>query len=164
MSLGSLAQNCNTCPVPSESVFLKFTNPGNFEPLIRHWTSKDSVQNRQVHRDTAHKEYFLFLFQSFQSLFALSVLVGSPSRGGDVTVYVWHRPPELAHSFLFFSCVCFCLYGPFNCISFHKFSRQLSAFLLCSSGLISALLVRWTVYLFLKVSFSPDIILRGRLG
>ena len=36
-------------------------------------------------------------------------------------------------------CVYFCLYGPFNCISFHQFSRWLSAFSLCSSGLISAL-------------------------
>ena len=62
----------------------------------------------------------------------------SPSRGGDVTVYVCHKSTELAHSFLFCSCVCFCLYGPFNCISFHKFSRQLSAFSLCSSSLISA--------------------------
>ena len=33
------------------------------------------------------------------------------------------------------SCVYFCLYGAFNCISFHKFSRQLSIFSLCSSGL-----------------------------
>ena len=30
-----------------------------------------------------------------------------------------------------------------------------------SSGLITALLVRSTAYLFMKVSFSPDIILRG---
>ena len=41
---------------------------------------------------------------------------------------LWHRPTELAHSFLFCSCVCFCLYSPFNCISFHKFSQQLSTF------------------------------------
>ena len=34
-----------------------------------------------------------------------------------------HKPTELAHSFLFCSCVCFCLYGPFNCISFNNFSR-----------------------------------------
>ena len=47
----------------------------------------------------------------------------------------------LANSFLFCSCVCFCLYGPFSCISFHKFSRQLSAFSLCSSCLNSVLLV-----------------------
>ena len=44
------------------------------------------------------------------------------------------------------------LWGPFNYISFHKFSRQLSAFSLCSSGLVSALLVLSTTYLFMKVS------------
>ena len=49
-------------------------------------------------------------------------------------------------------------------ITFHEFSRQLSAFWLCSSGLISALLVLSTVYLFMKVSPSPDITLCGWLG
>ena len=49
-----------------------------------------------------------------------------------------HKPAELARSFLFCSCVCVCLYGPFNCISYHKFSRQLSVSSLCSPGLISA--------------------------
>ena len=44
---------------------------------------------------------------------------------------------ELVHCFLFRSCVYFCLYGPFNCISFHKFFRQLSTFSLCPSGLLS---------------------------
>ena len=49
---------------------------------------------------------------------------------------------------------------------FHSktFSRHLSAFSLCSSGLISALLVLSTIYLFLKVSLSPDIILCDWLG
>ena len=51
----------------------------------------------------------------------------------------WHKPTEIAHSFSFCSCVCFCLYGPFNCISFNKFSRQVSVFSLCSSGPLSAL-------------------------
>ena len=60
--------------------------------------------------------------------------------------------------------VSFCLYCPFTCISFHKFSQQLSAFSLCSSGLISALLVLSTIYLFLEVSFSPGKILCGWLG
>ena len=71
---------------------------------------------------------------------------GPPSRGGDVTVYVWHKPTKLAHSFSFCSCGYFCLYCPLNCISFHKFSRQLSGFWLCSSGLISALLALSTIY------------------
>ena len=56
-----------------------------------------------------------------------------------------HEPTELVHSFLVCSCVYFCLDGPFNCISFHKFSCQLSAFSLCSSGLNSAVLVLSTL-------------------
>ena len=78
---------------------------------------------------------------------------------GMLRLCLWHKPAELAHSFLFCSYVCFCLYGPSNCISFHKFSRQLSAFSLCSSSLISALLVLSAIYLFTKASFSPNIIL-----
>ena len=73
----------------------------------------------------------------------------------------WHKPTELAHSFLFCSCVYVCLYGLFNCISFHKVSRQLSVFSLCSSGPISALLVLSTTYLFMKASISPHVIPSG---
>ena len=80
------------------------------------------------------------------------VPTGPPSHGGDVTVYVRHKPTELAHSFLFCSCVYFSLYGPFNCTSFHKFSRQLSAFSLCSSGLIFSLLVLSTLSIYLYES------------
>ena len=69
----------------------------------------------------------------FVVCFSLSLSAGLPSHGGDVTVYVWHKPTELAHSFLLCSCVYSCLRGPFNCISFHKFSRQLSAYSLCCS-------------------------------
>ena len=72
-------------------------------------------------------------------LLLLLVPVGSPSRGRDVAVYV--LTTELAQSFFFRSYVCFSLYGPFNYILFHSLSRQLSAFSLCSSGLIFALLV-----------------------
>ena len=78
----------------------------------------------------------------------------------------WHKPTELAHFFLLCSCVYFCLYGPFYCFSFHKFSQQLSAFSLCSSGLITALVVLSTVYiynLFMKVSLSPGVALCGWL-
>ena len=73
----------------------------------------------------------------------------------------WHKPTELAHSVLFCSYGCFCLCGSFNSISLHKFSRQFSVFSLCSPGLISALLVLSTIYFFIKVSFSPDIIPSG---
>ena len=58
------------------------------------------------------------------------------------------KSSKLAHSLLFCSCVYFCLYGSFNCISFHKFSRQLSAFLICSSGLISAVLILSATFLY----------------
>ena len=92
------------------------------------------------------------------------VPAGSPSCGGDVVVYAWHKQTQLAHFFLFCSRVYVRLYGPFNCISFHKFSRQLSTFSLCSSSLISALLVLSAIYLSMKVSFSPDIIHCGCLG
>ena len=66
---------------------------------------------------------------------------------------LWHCTTELAHSFSFCSCVSFCLYGPFNCVSFHKFSRQLSAFSICSSGLNSALLVLLTAYFIYKYMY-----------
>ena len=58
---------------------------------------------------------------------------------------VWYKPTELAHSFYFSSCVYFCLYNPFDCISCYNFSRQLSAFSFYSSSLISALLVLPTI-------------------
>ena len=49
--------------------------------------------------------------------------------GTTVAAAVMLLSPRLL--FLFRFCVCFCLYGPFNCISLHEFSRQLSAFSLC---------------------------------
>ena len=75
-----------------------------------------------------------------------------------------HKPFELGHSFLFCSCVYFCLYGQFNCISFRKFSRRLIALSLCPSGFNSALLVLSTMFLCMKVPCSPDIISSGWLG
>ena len=75
-------------------------------------------------------------------------------------MFFWDKPTELAHSFLF-CCVCFCLFGPFNCISFHEFSWRLSAFSRSSSGLFFCLTGPFN---YMKVSFSPDIILCGWLG
>ena len=99
------------------------------------------------------------------SFFIICPPSGSPSRGGDVVVNVKDiNQPSLLTPFLFCSCVYFCLYGPFNCISFHKFSRELSGFYLCSSSPNSAIAVLSTIYFFTKVSLSPDIILCGWLG
>ena len=97
----------------------------------------------------------------------VQVPTGSPSHGGDVAVYVFDITVfdinHLSLPTLFYSvlCVCFCLYDHFNCISFHECSRQLSAFSRCSSGLISVLVALSTIYLFMKVSLSPTIILCG---
>ena len=55
--------------------------------------------------------------------------------------------------FILFLCLVLS-YGPFNYISFHKFSQQFSAFSLCSPSLISALPVLSTIYLFVKVSLN----------
>ena len=63
----------------------------------------------------------------------------------------WHKPTELAHFFIFCSCIYFCLHSPFNCISFHEFSWRPSVFSFCSFGLISALLVFSTIYLFVSL-------------
>ena len=80
-------------------------------------------------------------------LLCSTVLTGSPSRGGDLTVYVpVINQPSLttpAYSVVMSVSVFMAL---FNCVSFYKFSRQLSAFSLCSSGLISALLVLSTIH------------------
>ena len=99
------------------------------------------------------------------SSFAVTVPAVSSSPGGDVWVYVFDiNQPSLPTPFYFCSCVCLCLCGPFNCISLHKFSWQFSIFSICSSVLISALLVFSNTYIFMKVSFSPDIIPSGWLG
>ena len=63
----------------------------------------------------------------------------------------------------FCSDVYFCLYGPFNCISFHKSSQQCSAFSLCSADLNSALLILF-IYICLCESLpSPAMIHNGWL-
>ena len=81
----------------------------------------------------------------------MEVSVGSPSRGGDVLVYVFDiNQPSLPTPFTLFLWL-FLSYGPFTCISFHKFSRKLSTFSISSFGLNSALLVLSTIYLFMSL-------------
>ena len=106
------------------------------------------------------------VFLTFIYLFIIVIIyslvpAGSPSRGWDVTIYVLHKPIQLAHSFLFCSCVYFCLCGPFNYISFHKSPRHPS---ISHSVLLVLILPYWSfllhISLFMKVSLSPDKILR----
>ena len=88
-----------------------------------------------------------------------AVHAGSPSCGGDVTN---RACPLLFYTVLVSVSVFF---GPFNCISFYKFSQQLSVFSLCSSGLIS--LPCWFFQLHVSLwqsPISPDVIPSGWLG
>ena len=96
--------------------------------------------------------FFIFFFSSSS---------GSPSRGGGNGLSPRYNPTELAHSFLFCSCVCFCLMALSTVFHSINAPENFPALSLCSAGLISALLVISTIYLFTKVSLSPDIILCG---
>ena len=109
------------------------------------------LTSRSLWQCKAFKFYIMPVgFASYELLNHLQVPAGSPSCGEDVAVYVFDiNQPSLPTPF-YSVLVCFCLYGPFNCISFHEFTRQLFAFSLWSSGLISALFVLSTVYLFMK--------------
>ena len=75
------------------------------------------------------------------------------------------KPTELAHSVLLFLCLFMSIIMALSTV-FHSINSpwQLSAFSLCSSRLISTLLVLSTVYICVKLSFSPDTILCGWLG
>ena len=73
------------------------------------------------------------------------------------------KPVELAHSFysVLVSISVFMALSPV----FHSItSPENSPLPHCSSGLISALLVLSTIYIFMKVSLSPNIIFCGWLG
>ena len=75
-----------------------------------------------------------------------------------------HESTELAHSFLYSVLASVSLFMVLSTV-FHSInSPNNSAFSLCSSGLISVLLVLSTLYLPIKVSLSPDVILCGWLG
>ena len=165
---------CTFCPVSSNKksgllISCVFWILLIIDSLIRSFTDRS---NQRLINGAGMPEFVadLIIIVSLPGLFRRNftsyvVPAGTPSRGGDVMVYVTDtKLTKLAHSFLFCSCVCFCLYGPFNSISFHKFSRQLFVFSLCSSGLHSALMVLSTIYLFMKVSLSPDVIPCGLLG
>ena len=89
---------------------------------------------------------YLCLYVCILACNVMSVVpAGSPSRGGDVKVYVLDiNQPSLPTLFTLFLCLLLSC-GPFTCISIHKFSHQLSVFSLCSPSLISASLVLSTI-------------------
>ena len=93
------------------------------------------------------------------------VATGSPSRGGDVAVYVFDiNQPSLStpfYSVLVSISIFMALSTVFHSINSLDNSPRSQSVL---QGFISALLVLSTMYLFMKVSFSPRIILSDRLG
>ena len=114
--------------------------------------------NGQTKQDLAVQQYQLRKqVQAVQVYCLLSPL--SSCMGPRGLTFTWwgccgscqgHTPTELAYSFLICSCVYFCFNDHFNCISFHKFCRQLSAFSLFSSSLNSDLLFISIIYLLWK--------------
>ena len=73
------------------------------------------------------------------------VPAGSPSRGGEVVVCVFDiNQPSLPSPF-YSVLVSVSVFMALTCISFHKFSRQLSTFSLCPFGPVSPLLVLPTI-------------------
>ena len=89
-----------------------------------------------LHFQSIHLHFFQNLSRFFP---VLAVPAGTPSRGGDVKVCVFDiNQPSLPTPITLFLRL-FLSYGPFTCISFHKFSRQLSVFSLSSPSLISTL-------------------------
>ena len=91
----------------------------------------------------------------------LIVPVDLPSRGADVAVYVFDinqtSLPTPFYSVLVSVSVFVALSSVFHSIN----SPDNSAFSLCSSSLISALLILSVTYIFMKVSLSPNVILCG---
>ena len=89
------------------------------------------------------------------------VLAGSPSRGGDVVVYIFdiHQP---SLSTPFYSALVSVSVFMAPSTVFHSINYpDNSPFSRCSFGLTSALLVLSTIYLFRNISFRPDIIFCG---
>ena len=124
-----------------------------------HWDQ--STARGYIRADQSEKNLFIpFVVNKFYRMYAKNKTHQQWTKTQVHIVKIW--PNTRPRRF----CVYFCLYGPLNCISFHKFSRQLSVFWLCYFGLISALLILSTIciYVFMKDSFSPDIISSGWLG
>ena len=89
----------------------------------------------------------------------------SPSHGGDVTVYVWNKQTELAHPFFYSVLVSISVFMALstvfcfiNSLSNSPFSHSYL------SGLISALSHLSAICIYMKISFSPDIIPSGWQG
>ena len=98
----------------------------------------------------------------YSQLFYIPYLVpaGSPSRNGDVAVCVLTWTNRSCPLLFILSLCLFLSLWPFQ-LYFIPLILLTAVFSLCSFSPISALLVLSSVYLFMKVSFSPDVIHYG---
>ena len=84
---------------PSSSVGHHRRLHNQFPPFFSLFSTalRDLADTRPVHSLMMSSHLFNFLCVCLPSF----VFAGSPSHGGDVTLYISHKPTELAHSFLF---------------------------------------------------------------
>ena len=106
--------------------------------------------------------YYYICLQNFTHI--PGVPSGSPARGGDVTVCVKDiNQPSLPTPFILFLYL-FLLLWPFLLYFIPYILPTTLRFLTLFFWSYSASLVHSTIYFFMKVSLSPDIILCGCLG
>ena len=86
--------------------------------------------------------------------------MGSPSRGGDVAVYVLDINQRSLPTPFYCPLVSISVFMALSTV-FHLINSPDNSPLSQSVLLVSAFLVLSTIYLFMKVSFSPDIIFCG---
>ena len=138
------------CLPTSSSLCLVFVRPFT-EPC-------KIVLARPDERETwPYRHFSLRLFAMVRGSFPSGPRWLTFSRWGWYGLCHRHKLTKLANSFLFCSCVCFCLTGPFNSTSYSPDNSSLS-----HSVLLVLILPYWSfICLFIKVSLSPDIILCG---
>ena len=82
-----------------------------------------------VHRTPRYKATFMRVRPFFKTIYSQTFPFMFSPPGLTFVWWVccrlclWHKPSELAHSFLFCSRVCFCLHDPFSSISLNKFTQ-----------------------------------------
>ena len=89
-------------------------------------------------------------------------LAGSSSRGGDVAVHAFDdKSTELTHSFLFCSCVYFCLHG---LPSVFHFMNSPDNYPLSRSVFPVLFLPHWSLQLYISVGKSPSTLIKSSVA
>ena len=160
LSLMSKTQTSRACPLRFYSVLVSISVFMALSTIFHSINSPGNSPLPQSVLSVSILPYWSFQLynSSWKSPSALSPRELTFTWWGCCTFYFWHKPTTFAHSvFILFLCLFLSLW-PFQLYFIPHILLTLSAFLLCSSGLISSFLVLSTVYFFMKVSFGPDII------